>query len=56
VGKHDYRERTRGLLGAKVEEVDAAAASFYVENFTGDAFGFADMLAGFGEREAVGDS
>jgi hypothetical protein len=53
-GEDDYRERARGLLFAEADEVNALGAGFYVQNFSGDAFVFADVLGGFANGEAIG--
>ena len=50
----DDRERAGHLIFAEVEEVNAFRADFHSEDFSRDAFGFADVLAGFVDGDAVG--
>jgi hypothetical protein len=55
IGREDYhREGTRHPVFAEVEEVDALDADFDAENPSADAPGFADVLAGFLNGDAVG--
>jgi hypothetical protein len=42
------------LLFAEADEVNTFWAGFYVQDFSGDAFGFADVLRGFADGEAIG--
>ena len=42
------------MILAEVEEMDAFGASFYSEDFAGDTFGFADVLVGFVDGDAIG--
>jgi hypothetical protein len=54
-GREDhYRERAGHLVFAEVEEMDALRTYFYFEDFSGDAFGFANVLARFVYGDAVG--
>jgi hypothetical protein len=50
----DHREGAGQLIFAEVEEVNAFGADLYLKNFAGNAFGFADVLAGFVDGDAVG--
>jgi hypothetical protein len=50
--EHDHGEGTC-LVFAEVEERDAFAAIFHVQHGSADALGRADMLARFGEGDAV---
>ena len=54
VGEDDYREGAGHLVFAEVEEVDAFGADFDAEDFAGHALGFAYVLSGFVDGEAVG--
>jgi hypothetical protein len=42
------------LLGAEIDEVNAFGSSFDMRDFSRDAFGFADVVAGFLDGQAVG--
>ena len=42
------------MLFAEVEEVNSFGADFYADDFSRDALGFADVLAGFVDGDAVG--
>jgi hypothetical protein len=42
------------LILAEVDVVNAFASSFDAEDFSGDAFLFADMVGGFLDGDAVG--
>src|SRR5580704_17272532 len=54
VGREDYdREGASGLILAEIHEVDALGADFHAHNLSRDAFIFADVPAGFAERETV---
>jgi hypothetical protein len=55
IGCEDYhREWAGGLLGAEIDEVDSPGAGFHVQDFSCDAFSFADVLPGFAYGEAIG--
>ena len=55
VGREDdYAEGAGHLVLAEVDVVDAFASSFYAEDFSGDAFVFADVVGGFLDGDAVG--
>lgn len=54
-GREDYhREGTGHLVLTEVEEVDAFRTNLDSEDFSGDALGFADVLVGFVNGDAVG--
>jgi hypothetical protein len=54
VRKDDHGERTSDLFFAEVEVVNPLVADLYAENFPGDTSGFADVLAGVVNGDAVG--
>jgi len=53
-GEDDDAERASHLVLAEVDVVDAFASSFDAEDFSGDAFVFADVVGGFLDGDAVG--
>jgi hypothetical protein len=53
-GEHYHGERAGGLLGAEIDEVDAAGSGFYMSDFSRDALGFADVLRCLVDGQAVG--
>ena len=54
VGEYDDGEWACHLIFAKVQKVNAGRTYFYAEDFAGHTAGFADMLAGLADRDAVG--
>src|SRR5271165_7034894 len=53
-GEDHHRERARHVIFAEVEEMNAARANLDAEHFSRDAPGFADVLARFVDRDAIG--
>ena len=53
-GKDDHCERACDLVFAEIEEMDATLADLYAQDLTGHALCFADVLAGFVDRDTVG--
>ena len=54
VSEDNDREWTRHLVFAEVKEVNSFRPDFHSQYFAGYAFGFADVLAGFVDRDAIG--
>jgi hypothetical protein len=55
IAGEDYDgEGARHLIFAEVQEVDSFIAYFHVQDFSSNALGFADVLGGIVDREAVG--
>lgn len=54
MGKHHDCERAGLLVPTEIEKVNAFGAAFDAQNFSGNALDFADVLAGFLNRDAVG--
>jgi len=42
------------LVRAEIEEVDSSGTGLYAQDFSHDAFCFADVMAGFAEGDAIG--
>jgi len=53
-GEDDYAERAGHLILAEIDVVDAFTSSLDAEDFSGDAFVFADVVGGFLNGDAVG--
>ena len=53
-GKDDHAEGAGHLVFAEIDVVDAFDSSFYAQDFSGDAFFFADVVGGFLDGDAVG--
>ena len=53
-GENHNREGAGHLLFAEIEEVNTIRSAFYSEDFSGYAFGFAHVLAGLVDGDAVG--
>jgi len=47
-------EGTGDSIFTEIQEVNAFVAHLHLQNFSFDAFGFADVLGGFVDGEAVG--
>ena len=54
VGENHHREGAGHFIFTKIEEVDALEADSDSQNFSSDAFGFAYVLAGFLNGDAIG--
>ena len=52
--ENNQRERTRRLLFAEADEVDSFCSGLHAQDFTRNAFGFAEVLGGFVNGETVG--
>lgn len=53
-GEYDYAEGAGHLILAEIDVVNAFASSLDAEDFSGDAFFFADVVGGFLDGDAVG--
>ncbi len=53
VREDHYGERASHLVFAEVDEVDASGSDFHAQDFSHHALGFADVLAGGLDGEAV---
>lgn len=55
VGREDHdRERASHAVFAEVHEMHTLGPDFHMHDFSRDALGFSDVLAGLGDGKAVG--